>query len=213
MKKIFLCIFIIFCSICTVHAEKWPDFSYKNIGLKDKITYDIETNTWSKTTGRNNTNYFVKVKGFGEYYDYLDSEENFVFSTNCEYEFIYNNSLIGYSNRDMRFYEILYDNKSIGKRALTKEEVEQLLPDYRILSLSEFSPKTNSLKIKKHNGANKIMLYNDTNYHFDNYTFTSGNTPFEQYSLRGFLTVHKPGMIEFSQLGENNKIWYVLLIR
>ena len=213
MKKILITFLIMFCAYTCACASNMPDLKYKNIGVKDKITFDINSDAWSKFN-KKDKNYFIKTNGFGDFYDYLDAERNFAFTTNSEYEFIYNNSLIGFSNRDMKFYDILYDNKTIGKRALTKEEVETMLPDYKVIALSEFSPKTNSLKIKKNKRALKILLYNDTERHFEGYVFTSGNTKFEQYDLRGFLTVHSPGMIQFSRVGEqDDKNWYVLLIR
>ena len=213
MKKVFLFLLVCFILNISVCAENFPKIKHKNINVKDKIAFDISSNTWSKFN-KKSTNYFIKVKGFGDFYDYLDSEQNFAFTTNCEYEFLYKDSLIGFSNRDMKFYELLYDNKTIGKRALTKEEVEAILPDCKVVSLSDFSTKTNSLKIKKDLGALKILLFNDTDRTFDNYIFTSGNSNFEQYDLRGFLTVHTPGMIQFSKLGEqDDKNWYVLLIR
>lgn len=195
-------------------AENFPNMKYKNIGLKDKISYNVQTNVWSKKIDKKNKNYFVKVKGFGDFYDYLDADKNFAFTTDCEYEFIYNDSLIGFSNRDMKFYEIIYSGNSIGKRALTKEETEALLPDYKVVSLSDFSAKTNAFKIKKGIAPLKIFIFNDTENPFDNYLFTSGNSKFEQYDLRGFITVQTPGMIQFSKAGEQSlKLWYVLLIR
>ena len=214
MRKIFICFILMLGMMNIVSAENFPNLKYKNIGLKDKISYDIQTNTWSKKIDKKNKNYFVKVKGFGDFYDYLDADKNFAFSTNCEYEFIYNNTLIGYSNRELKFYEIIYDNNTIGKRALTVEETEALLPDYKIISLSEFSPKTNAFKIKRGSSPLKIFIYNDTENTFDNYTFFSGNAKFEQYDLKGFLTVHTPGMIQFSRTGEQNSgLWYVILVR
>lgn len=214
MKRILLCLFLIFCIVNSANAENFPKLKYKNINVKDKISYDIQTNTWSHKIDRKNKNYYIKTKGFGNFYDYLDSNKDFAFSTNCEYEFIHNNSLIGYSNRDMKFYEIIYDKKSTGKRALTMEEVEAILPNYKILPLSEFSEKTNSLKIKKGMSDLNIFLFNDSDNNYERYTFSSGNAKFEQYDLRGFITVQKSGMIQFSRLGETeSKNWYVILVR
>lgn len=214
MKKIFISLFIMLGTISFAFSANMPDLKYKNISVKNKITYNIDSNTWQKADGKKGETFYIKTKGFGDFYDYLDSENNFAFSTNCEYEFIHNNSLIGFSNRDMKFYEILYDNNTAGKRALSKEEVEAILPDYKIISLSEFSTKTGALKVKKKMSALKIFLYNDTNRSFDNYTFSSGNSKFEQYDLRGFLTVYKPGMIQFSKENEQDrKNWYILLVR
>ena len=213
MKKLSFLILLIFCLTNFVNAENMPDIKYKNIRLKDKISFDLNTNTWSKTVNKKNKNFYTKTKGFGSFYDYVDSNKDFAFSTNCEYDFIYNDSLMCYSNRNMKFYEILYDTKTLGKRELTKEEVEAILPNYQIVSLSDFSSKTNSLKIKKGLNELNVFLFNDTEKTFDNYIFTSGNAKFEQYDLRGFLKIHKPGMIQFSEFGEQNNNWYVLLIR
>ena len=214
MKKIFLCFLLIFGFINIAAANNFPSLKYKNISVKDKISYDIQTNVWSKKIDKQNKNYFVKVKGFGDFYDYLDANKNFAFTTGCEYEFIYNDSLIGYSNADMKFYEIIFNYNTTGKRALTKEEVQAILPDYKIISLSEFSPKTNAIKIKKGMTSLKIFLFNDTDNSFANYNFNSGNSKFEQYDLRGFLTVQTPGMIQFSRMGEQDSSnWYVILVR
>ncbi len=215
MKKLFLSLLFVFIfAELSVFAEKMPNLKYKNIGDKDKISYDVQTDTWSHKIDKKNKNYFIKTKGFGEFYDYLDSSKNFAFSTNCEYEFIYNNSLIGYSNKDMKFYDISYTNGGVGKRALSKEEVEKIFPDYELISLSDFSNLTNSKKVKKGFGDLKIILFNDTDKTFENYKFTSGNAKFEQYDLRGFLTVTKHGMIQFAPLEESeNSIWYVILVR
>ena len=215
MKKIFLCLFVFILFGLSVCAENFPDIKYKNIGNKDKIAYDETADTWSKKFDKKTTNYFIKTKGFGEFYDYLYPNKNFAFTTNCEYEFIYNDSLIGYSNRDLKFYDIKFVNNGLSKRELTREEIEKILPDYHIIYLSDFSNKTGSYKIKKHLGDLKILLVNDTNSTFDEFLFTSGNAKFKTYDLRGFIKVTKPGMIQFAKNDDhkNSKDWYVLLVR
>jgi len=213
MKKI-LSIFLFLVTMLAVQAENFPDLKYKNIGNKDKISYDFQTGNWSTKIDKKNGNYFIKTKGFGNFYDYLDSEKNFAFSTNCEYEFIYQNELIGYSNRDLKFYSIAYQNGALSKKELSKEQIEEMFPNYKVVAISEFSEKTNSLKIKKNFGDLKIILYNDTEKTFDYFTFSSGNVKFKKYDLRGFLTVQDSGMVQFARDGEHDyKNWYILLIR
>ena len=213
MKKFFaiMCLYLL---IIAANAAEFPDLKYKNIGIKDKISYDPVTDTWSNKINKRNGNYFVKTKGFGNFYDYNDSHGNFAFSTDCEYEFIYNKNLIGYSNKNLKFYYITYINGGIGKRELTKEEVEILFPEYKVITLSDFSESTSALKLKKHLGDLKILLLNDSDKTFDNYKFSSGNAKFNRYSLRGFLTVTKQGMIQFSGGTTSEKDpMYILLIR
>lgn len=214
MKRILLSIFISFLLIPTVYAASMPNLKYKNIKEKDKISYDTASEIWSNNYDKKSNKYFTKTKGFGDFYDYLDSNSKFAFSTNCEYEFIYKNNLIGYSNSDMKFYNFTYINNELNKQELTKEEVEAMFPEYKVITFSDFSPKTNSLKIQKHGGNLKILLLNNTNDKYDEFTFTSGNAKFEKYSLKGFITVIKRGMIEFSNsenIDKNN--WYVILVR
>lgn len=214
MKKIYLCLLIIFGLINIAYAGNLPDTKHKNIGNKDKISYNASTDTWSRKIDKKSGNYFVKTKGFGDFFDYNDSNGNFAFSTDCEYEFIDNNNLIGYSNKNMKFYYITYINGGISKKELSKEEVENLFPEYKVISLSEFSENTNAIKIKKHMGNLKILLYNDTDNTYNNYKFSSGNAKFEQYSLRGFINISDQGMIQFSsgETSDKNPM-FVLLIR
>ena len=101
------------------------------------------------------------------------------------------------------------------KKELTEEEVQKLFPDFKIIKISEFSPNTNSLKIKKHARNEKIIILNDTDRTFANYSFSSGNAKFNTYELAGFINVTKKGMIQFSHFGENTQAtpWFILLLR
>ena len=121
MKRflLILCIFITFCA--SIEAANMPNLKYKNIGIKDKIYFNSDTNIWSNKANKKTTTFYTKVKGFGDFFDYLDNEKNYAFSTNCEYEFIYNNKLIGYSNLDMKFYDIGFVNGVLTKNELSKE--------------------------------------------------------------------------------------------
>ena len=98
---------------------------------------------------------------------------------------------------------------------MTEEEVQALFPDFKIIKISEFSTNTNSLKIKKDKRNLKIIILNDTDRNFYNYSFTSGNSKFELYPLTGFINIKKRGMIQFSHFGDNtkNNPWFILLIR
>ena len=136
MKKFLLTVFLfVFCGI-SVNAEKFPDLPYPNINNKDKISYDDMTDSWSKKIDKKSENYYIKTKGFGDYYDYLNSHNEFAFSTNCEYEFIYNEKLIGYSNTDLKLYDISYINGGMNKRELSKEEIQKILKQSHLLPIN-----------------------------------------------------------------------------
>ncbi len=206
---ILMCIFYVYNL-----AAGTENFKYDDIKLKSKISYNPETGTWNKKPSKK-SGYLYKTKGFGNFFDYNTKDGEFAFSTDCDYEFIVNGLFVGYSNNDLKFYEIRYDDGKLSKNILTIEELRVILPEYKIVSISEFSPYTNSLKIKKSHGDYKIIVLNDTDNKFNGYKFTSGNAKFEQTAIAGCITVKKAGMIEISAQGDLSKEypWYVLIIR
>ena len=149
------------------------------------------------------------------YSEFYSPDDRFIFSTGTQYEFIYKGSLIGYSNSDLKFYEFEIKDNLLSQRELGVDEVINLFPKFKMIKISDFSKNTNSLKVKRKGRNIKILLYNDTDRFFNNYSFTSNNTKFENYELKGFINVKKKGMLHFSKFGENTKStpWYVILVR
>lgn len=216
-KKILLGVILFVGLALTVNADEQLPIPYKNIKEKSKITYNAENDIWSDKVDRKAENYYVKTVsvGTGNYSEFLNPDESFAFSTGCQYEFIYKGNLIGYSNQDLKFYDFALTDGELTRRELPQEEVQDLFPDYKIVKISEFSPNTNSLKVKKKGKNFKLILLNDTDRNFYHYSFTSNNARFKTYQLHGLLDVTKKGMIQFSHFGDNTKDmpWFILLVR
>lgn len=215
MKK-FLVLFICFLFALSVQASDDIDcIKYKSIRNNAKISYDTAADIWSTKIDKKKGIYFIKKEVMDGYYEYQTPEGNTAFRTGASYEFINDGSLIGYSNDDLKFYRYSYANGVIKSEALTLEEVEAMLPKVRVVTLSEFSPNTNSLKIKKAKKHFNILIFNDTDNIFSGYTFSSNNAEYETYAVKGLLTITKKGMIQFSKDGSMSSSypWYVLLIR
>lgn len=212
MKKLLVSLVILATATLSVNAA---DIQYKNLKEKSKISYNSELDKWSLK--KNGDDYYVKTisVGSGSYSEFLNPDESFAFSTDCNYEFIYKGDLIGYSNQDLKFYDFAIINGELTKRELTQDEVQSLFPDYKIIKISEFSPNTNSLKLKKQGHPQKTIILNDTDKTFYHYSFTSGNSKFQTYPLAGFIDISKKGMIQFSHFGDNTKDnpWFILLVR
>ena len=212
MKNLLVSFIILAAATLSVSAA---DIQYKNLKEKSKISYNSELDKWSLK--KNGDDYYVKTisVGSGSYSEFLNPDESFAFSTDCNYEFIYKGDLIGYSNQDLKFYDFAIIDGELTKRELTQDEVQSLFPDYKIIKISEFSPNTNSLKLKKHGHPQKTIILNDTDKTFYHYTFTSGNSKFQTYPLAGFIDISKKGMIQFSHFGDNTKDnpWFILLVR
>ncbi len=215
MKK-FLVLVLLIIGL-SVNASDRKQIPYKNIKENSGIVYDAASDIWSVKKDKKDTGSWVKrvSVGTGSYSEYYDNNGEFVFSTGTQYEFINHGKLIGYSNQDLKFYDFAMVNGELVKNSLSEEEIQKLFPDYKIIKLSEFSPNTNSLKIKKNSRSLKLILFNDTDKNFYHYSFSSNNAKFSAYELTGFLEVTKKGMIQFSHFGDNteNNPWYILLVR
>lgn len=212
INRIFLT-FILFVGIClSVYAD---NIQYKNIKDGESIV-NYEEGTWGIANKKRDIYYTKKISdGSGSFSEFYTPEEEFVFSTGCNYEFILNGKLIGYSNSDLKFYEFSMPCGILDHRELSEEEIHNLFKDFKIVKISEFSKSTNSLKLKKDKKNFKILLLNDTDRYFYNYAFTSHNAKFNTYPLRGLLNITQKGMIQFSHFGDNTKEnpWFILLVR
>lgn len=197
------------------NASYLQNIDYKNIKTDSKITY-ID-GIWTTKINKKSQDYFVKEtsNGTSNFSEFYSPDGNFLFSTGTQYEFIKDGKLIGYSNSDLKFYEYVMCEGILQQRELTEDEVQTLFPKYEIIKISDFSNKTNSLKIKKNRRNLKIILLNDTDRYFYHYGFSSNNAYFKKYSLKGFLDITKKGMIQFSHFGDNTQEnpWFILLVR
>lgn len=213
MKKLVLLITFLFLTT-SVQAGNYPPLKYHNIGINKKISHDSETGKWAYGIDKVSGNYFKKVKGDGAY-NYINANKDYVFSTNCDYEFIKDGDFICYSNSDLNFSKINFSNNIISKTPLTEEEISAILKSYKIIKISEFSKNTNAYKMRKEFGSKNICILNDTDNKYDDYTFTSGNAKFNKFLLNGFIRVKTAGMFEFSSKNPTSPDlpWYVILVR
>lgn len=200
--------------ICNYTEAK--NIKYKNISANKKIAASKDGQNWFTKYSEKSDNICIikKITSVkNAYSEFYDKQGNFIFSAGTQYEFIHNKKLIGYSNDDLKFYELTLNNNGIlCKNELAETEIQELFPKYRIVKLSEFSTSTNSLKIAKKKHSLKIILFNDTDMDWRNISFTTNNSKIKTYPLKGVIDITKKGMIHFSN-NSNNTNWYILLIR
>lgn len=212
MKKICLILSVLL-SMNLVQASNKTTIPFNDIKTSAKITYHEDVDKW--TTAKRKDNYFIKTINADNYSEYLTKDKAQSYSTGCEFDFLNNGKLIGYSNSDLKFYDITIIDGYVNKRPLDAEEVAKIFKHYKLIKISDFSQNTNSIKFKKHGKTCKILILNDSDRVFNNYSYTSGNAKFRTYPLLGFLDITKRGMIQFSSFGENSKNtpWFIILAR
>lgn len=213
MKIRFLIIFFIISLLSPVFASDIEKFDYKEIKNDSKIT--INENGWTQKVSRKNNNYLIKLENKNIFSEYYSPYDDTILQTKTNYEFISEGTLYGYSNSDLKLYELILDNNNFIHRELSEDEIALLFPKFKLIRFSDFSQGTNSLKIKKKKRNLKIIFINDTVCEFSNYKFFSNNSKYKLYPLKGFIKINKKGMIQFSttEIGYYDAPWYVLLVR
>lgn len=219
MKKVFykIIILLIIFSFFNVlsYGKDFKTIQYKNIAENEKINC-IE-GIWTNKIPKKSEFYLVKktAENHPYYTEFYSPNGDFLFSPESHYEFINDGKLYIYSNNDLNFYELIVNDGNITKNILTEEEIKALFPDFKIIRLTDFSTGTNSLKIKKDRKNLKLILINNTNNFLENFDFTTNNSDFERYQLKGIINITKKGLIQFSPKNSelNQKNWYILLIR
>lgn len=215
MKLRFLAVILLMMMSLSVNASEINRIDYKNIKPKSKLSF--VDGVWTTKVNKNNQEYYTKEisPGTSNFSEFYAPDGSFLFSTGTQYEFIDKGHLIGYSNSDLKFYEYVIVEGLLQQRELSYDEIQAFFPKFNVVKVSEFSNKTNSLKVKKGRGHLKLILLNDTDRYFYHYDFTSNNAKFKKYQLKGFLDISKKGMIQFSHFGDNTKAnpWFILLVR
>lgn len=207
MKK-FLLTLLVFGICLSVSASELKNIKYKNLKENSKIT--SVGNSWTKSVNKKSGNYYILRSS-----DFYNTDETVAYTTDCDYLFINKGRLFGYSNSDLKFYEFIATDGLISKTELSEDEVQALFKKYRIIKVSDFTTTTNSIKIKKKVGKLNLIVLNDTDRLFNNYSFTTGNSKLKKYPLNGMVSISKKGMLLFSKFGENTKDspWFVILVR
>jgi len=207
-KKLAVFIFVFAFSL-SVLASEIKDIPYKNLkdGQKINIT---EGQGWTDKVRRRDSGWFIKRGS-----ELFSNDEALSFDTGCDYIFINKGNLYGYSENDLKFYEISYTGGKFFRTESDFDEVSTLFKDFRVISISDFTVSTNVFKFKKTRGEEKIMLLNDTNIDFSNYVFTTNKAQFSNYAINNAIGITKGGLIQFSKDGEDAKDspWFILLVR
>lgn len=206
MKKI-LYVLLAMLFINSANAAEFLSLPFHKI--KDGSKIMVENYSWTNKVSRKETDCLVK---YGS--ELVSRNGDYEVSTGCDYLFLENGRLFGYSSSTLKFYEFIA-NDNIITRTLNEDEISQLLPKFKIIKISDFANATNVYKFQKTKGSQNLLILNDTEDYFTNYGFNSNNAKFDLYEINNAIKVAKKGMIQFSAKGLDSKgsPWFILLVR
>lgn len=211
MKKLFTFLSLILLAACTTpYPFNWQ-IKDNAVDNNTQVVYVPSANYWNNAGMAKDRIVFTKhiTSGSGSYSEYASDKTTLYLPTT--YEFLYDGRLIGYSEHDLKFYEIVYKNKKFETKPLNKSAVQDLFPELDIVTTS--SAKNGILVIKKPVFEDKtFLLLNDTDvsyYHYSFEDFKNANTsPF-----KSMLTIKDSGNIIFSHFGSTAPEYPTLTIK
>lgn len=208
MKLKYYTILVCYFLCASVFAGEIKQMPYPDIKEGDKICTDKGIN-WITKCRKDSPETFLRTGS-----EFYSNDKNIFFNTDCSYLFINKGRLIGYSPEFLKFYEFEPKENQVSKRELFPDEVQSLFRNFKVVKISDFSDKTNSYRFDKSDSP-RILLINDTDRNFSNYSFTTNNAKFTPYIINNAINVTKDGMIQFSRFGDNTKTspWFVLLTK
>ena len=94
--------------------------------------------------------------------------KNKILKLNSDFDFIYNEKLYGVDNKNLKYYQITFDKVKFMEKQLSYEQVENAFKGYDVVKISDF--KDGTYKILNGYKDKKILLFNDTDKSFENYS-------------------------------------------
>lgn len=200
MKKLLLFTAFVL-SINTANAYNYNPVILNN-GVKDNqiIKYCPQSGVWGESCSDVMQFEHHYTIGSGGYSEYKLNEKTY--ETDTCYEFLYGNKLIGYNPYKLKFYELQFKNNSFEKTELTDAQIQELLPNVKIVKISQF--KNNEITLyKPFLRKTSFLFVNDTDREFYKYQFE--NYKNQKEFIHGIFEPRHAGTYMYSHFGTRDK--------
>lgn len=201
----FVAICLLFLVSACNSAYKFPDaVTADDIKADYQVIYSPTAKAWSNGGMADDRIVFTKhiSTGSGSYSEYTSDYQNLYLSST--YEFLFNGRLIGYSEHELKFYEVIYNKDAKFEQIeLSPVQVADIFPGLEIVKTS--SAKVGVITITRLPwGAKTFLLLNDgtaSYYHYSFDNFYGYGTPF-----KSVIKVDEARDIVFSHFGADNAL-------
>ncbi len=170
MKKFLLTTLVLLLTSEIVSAYEVDEAVLNAIKNNQIVDYNPQTKIWSRNLG---VNHYVFTKhisiGSGSYTYFTNGDKEY--ELNSTYEFLYYGRLYAYSAHLLKFFELGFDGEGFTTRELSKEEVQNMFPDVKILPVSEFDENNEITVPLPAFRKRAFMILNDTDKDFYKYQF------------------------------------------
>lgn len=168
-----------------------------------QVVYSPSAGVWNNGGMAEDRIVFTKhvSPGSGSYSEYVSDVQTLYLSST--YEFLYAGRLIGYSEHELKFFEVVYRDGKFEQVELSPAQVRELFPAVEVVLVSEAEGGVIPVS-RLPFGPKAFLLLNDTPtsyYHYSFENFYGYGTPF-----KSVLKVGEARDIVFSHFGTDNAV-------
>lgn len=167
------------------------------------IYYSPSQNIWSHSSSTTDA---IKISKRGETYT---TNDNGTFSLKSDFAFISKNQFAAVDNSNLKMYTAVYLNGKFTPQEMTKEMVQAMFDEVKVLAVSEMTGGVGNIKRTPFSVENCLIL-NDTNLNFSDYVFSP--TSVQRSPIRGMFLVRQVGKVKFMKKGDVQKLYPQLQI-
>lgn len=208
MKKIIFTLLSLICLSNISFAYTADPNVLNSINDNQIVDYNPTTKIWSRNLGLKDYVFTKHISvGTGSFSEYFYKDKQY--DTNSTYEFLYYGKLIGYNGHLLKFFDLTFNGEKFEAKELTKEQVQVLFPDIKIILVSEF--KDNEITIESPIFRKRAyMILNDTDQDFYKYQF-------EYYMsndrvFKGIFETSFPRVLVYSHFKSRDEMFPILKI-
>lgn len=208
MKKVIFTILSLICLSNISFAYTADPNVLNSINDNQIVDYNPSTKIWSRNLGLRDYVFTKHISiGTGSFSEYFYKDKQY--DTNSTYEFLYYGKLIGYNGHLLKFFDLTFNGEKFEAKELTKDQVQILFPDVKIILVSEF--KDNEITIESPIFRKRAyMILNDTNQDFYKYQF-------EYYMsndrvFKGIFETSFPRILVYSHFKSRDEMFPILKI-
>lgn len=167
------------------------------------VYYSPSQSIWSRTSTAGDAICISKRGG-----NYSTSNNgNFVLKS--DYAFISKNQFATVDNSTLKMYTAVYEDGKFIPKKMTKEMVQAMFDEVKILAVSEMSNGVGYIKRTPFTVENGLII-NDTDMDFTGYVFSP--TSVQRSPIRGMFLVRQVGKLKFMKPGDIQMLYPQLRI-
>lgn len=206
MRRFFYLIFIL---IFASNIEAYS-IEYEGIYDNNQVVYSPSSVFWSEGAVSKDSITLVKHTA-----DTIEKSSNYKFECgevklNSNFEFLFSGRLIGVDNDNLKFYELIYKDNAFVESPLSYEQVQEIFADTDVIKISDFSKGT--YNIINHADEKEILIFNDTEETFDNYSIMPEKSAFNK-DIKANIKIPRRGKITISDIQDETKKVYTIKVR